>query len=202
MSPLTPLSARPVANGLRTDHPIPDLPFVDDTHIPLEDPAAVEAVGRHEGSDMWGREDPCPGEGWTAFTTDPIRHDLAWVVRWHPAHGRSVVLYQDEDVAGVHQAYMGDALLFRAADTGGTVPPGTGLPRSGTRPGSATCSGRCPQPSPFPPRTCSGTAAIPQPARSRRSAGSRRAHRSPAAGWTTSRSGPAGAAATQTRPAR
>jgi hypothetical protein len=107
-------NARPVANGLRTDHPIPDLPFVDDEHIPVEDPRAVEAVGRHEGGDMWGREDPCPGEGWTAFTTDPIRHDLAWVVRWHPAHGRSVVLYQDEDVAGVHQAYMGDALLFLA----------------------------------------------------------------------------------------
>ncbi len=114
MSPLTPHNARPVANGLRTDHPIPDLPFVDDAHIPVEDPSAVEAVGRHEGSDMWGREDPCPGEGWTAFTTDPIRHDLAWVVRWHPAHGHSVILYQDEDVAGVHQAYMGDALLFRA----------------------------------------------------------------------------------------
>jgi len=112
---MTPHHAQPVANGLRTDHPIPELPFVDDSHIPVEDPHAIEAVGRHEGSDMWGREDSCPsGEGWTAFTTDSVRHELAWVVRWHPAHGQSVVLYRDEDVAGVHMSYWGPALLFRA----------------------------------------------------------------------------------------
>lgn len=80
----------------------------------MEDPQAIEAIGRHEGSDMWGREDSCPSsEGWTAFTTDPVRHDLAWVVRWHPAHGRSVVLYRDEEVSGVHMTYWGPALLFR-----------------------------------------------------------------------------------------
>jgi len=105
---------RPVANGLRTDHPIPDLPFVDDSHIPLDDPAAIEAVGRHEGTEMWGREDPCREGGWVAFTTDPIRHDLAWCVRWHPDHGRSVVLYRDQDAAGVHMAWWGPALLFRS----------------------------------------------------------------------------------------
>ena len=92
----------PVANGLRTDHPIPDLPFVDDSHIPVDDPEAVEAIGRNRGRGMWGREDRCPGGGWTAFTTDPIRHDLAWTVRWHPEHGRSVTLWRNDDAARVH----------------------------------------------------------------------------------------------------
>jgi hypothetical protein len=104
-----------VANGLRTDHPIPDLPFVDDSHIPVEDPAAVEAVGRRHGTDMWGREDAVPRYGgWTAFTTDPQRHDLAWVVRWHPDHGRSVVLYRDDEVSAVHMFFWDRPLLVRA----------------------------------------------------------------------------------------
>jgi len=106
---------RPVANGLRTDHPIPDLPFVDDAHIPVDDPAGIEAVGRHPDTDMWGREDSCREGGWVAFTTDPNRHDLAWCVRWHPEHGRSVVLYRDEDAASIHMAWWGPALLFRAS---------------------------------------------------------------------------------------
>lgn len=105
---------QPVANGLRTDHPVPGLPFVDDSHIPVEDPLAVEAVGRHDGGDTWGREDSSEGGGWTAFTTDPFRHDLAWSVRWHPEHGRSVVLYRDEDVVSVHTALEGPALLSRS----------------------------------------------------------------------------------------
>lgn len=106
-------SERPVANGLRTDHPIPDLPFVDDRHIPIEDPHAVEAVGRGTADDMWGREDRTSDGGWKAFTTDPQRHDVAWVVRFHPERGRSVVLYRDEDVSSRHSA-LPDALLFRA----------------------------------------------------------------------------------------
>lgn len=105
---------RAVGNGLRTDHPIPDLPFVDDAHLPLDDPGALEAVGRHRGSDMWGRQDRCTEGGWVAFTTDPIRHELGWCVRWHPRHGRSVVLYRDSDIASVHMAYWGPALLFRS----------------------------------------------------------------------------------------
>ncbi len=59
---------RAIANGLHTDHPVPDLPFVDDSHIPVEDPEAIEATGRHAGTDMWGRFDrrglvPPPGPG-------------------------------------------------------------------------------------------------------------------------------------------
>lgn len=106
-------SERPLANGLRTDHPIPDLPFVVDRHIPIEDAHAVEAVGRGTADDMWGREDPTPDGGWEAFTTDPRRRDLAWVVRFHPAHGKSVVLYRDDDVSSRHLA-LREALLFRA----------------------------------------------------------------------------------------
>lgn len=108
---------RPVANGLRTDHPIPDLPFVDDIHIPIDDPAAIEAIGRHDGGDMWGRRDDCEPGGWLAFTTDPHNHDLAWVVRFHPEHGRTVVLYRDTDASGVHMVHVHEepaALLFRA----------------------------------------------------------------------------------------
>ena len=107
---------RPVANGLRTDHPIPDLPFVDDSLLSLDDPAAIEAIGRGTGEDMWGREDACR-EGWFAFTTDPDRTDLSWAVRYHPEHGYSVVLYRDDDVSMVHQVHLYEApraLLFRA----------------------------------------------------------------------------------------
>lgn len=107
---------RPVANGLRTDHPIPGLPFVDDSHIPVDDSEAIEAVGRYKADDMWGREDSCSiygGTGWAAFTTDPLRHDLGWAVRWHPERGRSVVLYRDDDTPAVHQSWEGPALLFR-----------------------------------------------------------------------------------------
>lgn len=107
-------SVRPVANGLRTDHPVPDLPFVDDAHIPVEDRVAVEAIGRHEASDMWGREDNSRDGGWVAFTTDPIRHDLAWLVRWHPDHGRSVLLYRDDDASTVHMELQETAQLYRA----------------------------------------------------------------------------------------
>lgn len=106
---------RAVGNGLRTDHPIPDLPFVDDSHIPLDDPAAIEAVGRRHGSDTWGRTDRLRRYGgWVAFTTDPLRHDLGWCVRWHPEHGRSVTLYQDEDATSAYTTFQGPALLYRA----------------------------------------------------------------------------------------
>ena len=104
----------PIANGLSTDHPIPDLPFVDDSHIETGDPAAIEAAGRRPGGETWGRQDRCRDGGWEAFTTDPLRHDLAWCVRWHPDHGRSVVLYRDRDSGVVHAAWRGTQLLFRS----------------------------------------------------------------------------------------
>jgi hypothetical protein len=107
---------RPLANGLRTDHPVPGLPFVDDSHIPLDEgPEAIEAVGRHDGSGMWGRFDPNPDKGgWHAFTTDPLQHSLGWAVRFHPEHGRTVLLMSDNDTASQHSYWSRDALLFRA----------------------------------------------------------------------------------------
>ncbi|MER7671225.1 hypothetical protein ABTY61_22545 [Kitasatospora sp. NPDC096128] len=107
---------RPLANGTRTDHPVPDLPFVDDSHLPLDEgPEAVEAVGRNVADGMWGRYDEIREDGsWLAFTTDPIRHDLGWVVRQHPEHGRTVLLMRDGDISSMHTEWWGPQLLFRA----------------------------------------------------------------------------------------
>ncbi len=104
---------QPIANGLRTDHPIPDLAFVDDQHIPVEDAEAIEAIGRHR-EDMWGRRDKTRDGGWVAFTTDPLRHDLAWLVRWHPEHGRTVAVYRDAHIADVHTDFYDTAILYRS----------------------------------------------------------------------------------------
>ncbi|MGV4985778.1 helix-turn-helix transcriptional regulator [Streptomyces sp. NRAIS4] len=105
----------PVANGLRTDHPVPGLPFVDDSHLPIGDPAAIEAIGRHEEGGTWGRwdKDRTTDGAWLAFTTDAIRNDLAWVVRHHPEHGRTVLLVRDKDASGWHSNWWGPQLLFR-----------------------------------------------------------------------------------------
>lgn len=113
---------RVLANGLRTDHPVPGLPFVDDTHIPIEDAAAIEAVGRKRGPGMWGRTDPTrarEGEdhvdtGWKAFTTDPLNTELAWVVRCHPDYGRSVWLVTNEDASGIYSVIEDEVVLWRA----------------------------------------------------------------------------------------
>ncbi|WP_331741310.1 hypothetical protein OG760_37245 (plasmid) [Streptomyces sp. NBC_00963] len=107
---------RPLANGLRTDHPVPGLPFVDDSHIPLDEgPEAIEAVGRHDGSGMWGRFDHnAENGGWHAFTTDPLQHSLGWSVRYHPDHGRTVLLMSNRDTSFLHSQWSGDQLLFRA----------------------------------------------------------------------------------------
>ncbi|WP_331739765.1 hypothetical protein OG590_39000 (plasmid) [Streptomyces goshikiensis] len=106
----------PLANGARTDHPVPGLPFVDDSHIPLDEgPEAIEAVGRNQGEGMWGRYDPNrQSGGWHAFTTDPLDHSLGWSVRYHPDHGRTVLLMRDGDTSSLHSTWDGDQLLFRA----------------------------------------------------------------------------------------
>jgi predicted DNA-binding transcriptional regulator AlpA len=107
---------RPLANGASTDHPAPGLPFVDDSHIPIEEgPEAIEAVGRHQGEGMWGRYDPNHRSGgWHAFTTDPLNHALGWSVRFHPEHGRTVLLLHDLETSDLHSQWSGDQLLFRA----------------------------------------------------------------------------------------
>lgn len=107
---------RPFANGLRTDHPVPGLPFIDDSHLPLADgPEAIEAVGRNRGPGMWGRFDKNRADGgWHAFTTDPLDHTLGWAVRYHPEHGRTVLLLSDGDTSSLHTNWDGEPLLFRA----------------------------------------------------------------------------------------
>ncbi|SHN31160.1 hypothetical protein [Streptomyces yunnanensis] len=106
----------PLANGLRTDHPVPGLPFFDDSHLPLDDgPEAIEAVGRNQGQGMWGRFDKNRTDGgWRAFTTDPLNHTLGWAVRYHPEHGRTVLLLSDGDTSSLHTDWNGEPLLFRA----------------------------------------------------------------------------------------
>ncbi|MCX4451568.1 hypothetical protein [Streptomyces sp. NBC_01789] len=95
---------------------MPGLPFVDDSHIPLDEgPEAIEAVGRHQGEGMWGRFDRNRSTGgWHAFTTDPLNHDLGWSVRYHPDHGRTVLLMRDNDMSTLHSQWGGAQLLFRA----------------------------------------------------------------------------------------
>jgi hypothetical protein len=107
---------RSCSNGLHTDHPVPGLPFFDDSHLPLDDgPEAIEAVGRHQGEGMWGRwEKNAADGGWRAFTTDPLNHSVGWAVRHHPEHGRTVLLLNDGDASFLHTNWSGDPLLFRA----------------------------------------------------------------------------------------
>lgn len=103
---------QPVANGLRTDHPVPDLPFVDDSHLPLEDPEAIERIGRRPGGDTWGRYDADDNGEWIALTTDPKNNEYCWAVRYHPKHGRSVLLYRDADLSDVHSQWTFDRPLL------------------------------------------------------------------------------------------
>ncbi|WP_235455371.1 hypothetical protein [Streptomyces olivochromogenes] len=88
---------------------------MDDEHIPVDDPAAIEAIGRHEEGGTWGRWDRerSVDDSWLAFTTDPIRQDLAWVVRHHSEHGRTVLLVRDNDASPWHSSWWGTQLLFR-----------------------------------------------------------------------------------------
>ncbi len=112
----------PVANGTGTDHPYPGLPFVDDSHLPLDDPDAIEALGRHSGTDMWGRCDHTreledDESTWIALTTDPKNHSFCWCVLHHPRLGRSVLLYRDRNLGEVHHSFWWDAprLFLRRA---------------------------------------------------------------------------------------
>lgn len=95
----------PLANGIRTQHPIPGLPFVDDSLLDLTDPLQIERIGRGRGQGLWGREDTMLGSDtdWIAFTTIPSHPHLAWVVRHYQRHGTTVTLVADDDAAGFHE---------------------------------------------------------------------------------------------------
>lgn len=113
------MSYKPLANGIRTDHPIPGLPFVDDSLLDLTDPSAIEEIGRSRGEHgMWGRQDTLlplrpDREDWTAFTTIPDHPHLAWSVRHYADHGSTVTLVADEDAASMHNL-MAAPVLTRA----------------------------------------------------------------------------------------
>lgn len=94
----------PVANGLRTDHPVPGLPFVDDRHLPIEDGEAIQACGRHERNSGWGRVDYDASDRrrWMAFTSEQSNLRYGWVVQEDPDHGRSVLLYEIDDAIIMH----------------------------------------------------------------------------------------------------
>lgn len=107
----------PVANGIRTDHPYPGLPFVDDFALDLTDPEQIEKIGRGAGEGHWGRTDNFHTPGaWRAFTTHPEAPFWAWVVTHHPTNGTSVLLYKDDDAA--------TAYGYRAfePENGGVIP--------------------------------------------------------------------------------
>lgn len=106
----------PVANGIRTDHPVPGLPFVDDSLLDLSDRDSIENLGRGAGAGRWGRTDLYNHlhGAWRAFTTDPTDADYAWLVVHHPENGTTVSLYRDDDVV--------NAYSYRDYDNGGVMP--------------------------------------------------------------------------------
>ncbi len=108
----------PVANGIRTDHPEPGLPFVDDSHLPIHDGQAIESHGRHDYNPGWGRydQDRDDERRWNAFTNDQFNLTFSWLVRNDPDHGRTVLLYANGDETIMHKVTPreGDPLLHRA----------------------------------------------------------------------------------------
>ncbi|MFD6362806.1 hypothetical protein [Streptomyces roseolus] len=106
---------RPVANGLRTDYPVPGLPFINDERLPLDNPEAIERTGRDQGEGLWGRTDSLRGGGWVAFTTEPKNPAYAWAVHYHPDHGRTVVLVTDRSWNRLHHdwVYGHNGFLYR-----------------------------------------------------------------------------------------
>jgi hypothetical protein len=96
----------PVANGLRTDHPVPGLPFINDERLPLDNPDAIERTGRNRGEGLWGRRDFLHGGGWVAFTTETKNRAYAWAVHQHPTYGRTVLLIRDQDMSSLHHDWV------------------------------------------------------------------------------------------------
>ncbi|WP_329171281.1 hypothetical protein [Streptomyces sp. NBC_01477] len=106
---------RPVANGTRTDHPVPGLVFINDERLPLDNPDAIERTGRNQGGGLWGRTDPTRNGGWVAFTTEPKNPAFAWAVYQHPEYGRVVLLIEAGDLGGLHHHWVHEpaGMLFR-----------------------------------------------------------------------------------------
>jgi len=103
---------RSVANGLRTDHPVPGLPFINDERLPLDNPDAIERTGRGQGEGLWGRTDRLREGGWVAFTTEPKNRAYAWALHHHPDHGRTVVLVTNGSWGRLHHDWVHGRIGF------------------------------------------------------------------------------------------
>lgn len=113
---------KPLANGISTDHPIPGLPFVDDTHLPLDNLKAIEAIGRKHNTGTWGRYDKraaTDGSGYMKWAyTDILDTNYSWVVTTHPAYGRTVLLVDKKDAVNTYTHFR-DNLIPGIARAGG-----------------------------------------------------------------------------------
>lgn len=105
----------PVANGLRSDYPVPGLPFINDERLPLDNPDAIERTGRNQGEGLWGRTDSLRDGGWVAFTTETKNRAYAWAVHQHPEYGRTVLLIRDQDMSSLHNDWVfgNNGFLYR-----------------------------------------------------------------------------------------
>lgn len=102
-------TAHPLANGLSTHHPTPGLAFVDDTHLPLDDHDRLTDAALRTGD-----AHTQPDGQWWAYLPDLARPELAWCIRHHPAHGRSVLLYPAHQAPVLFRDWWGGPLLHRA----------------------------------------------------------------------------------------
>ncbi len=114
---------KPLANGISTDHPIPGLPFVDDTHLPLDDLKAIEAIGRkHNTDDTWGSyAKTAAGDalGYMEWAyTDIPDTNYSWVITTHPTYGRTVLLVDKKDAVNTY-AHFCNNLIPGIARAGG-----------------------------------------------------------------------------------
>ncbi|MFI1312832.1 hypothetical protein ACH4TS_22210 [Streptomyces albidoflavus] len=100
-------SLRLLANGASTDHPVPGLPFADDSHL---------GAGPHPS-----------GPVRPARIADPETAGLVWIVHAHPGLGRTVALYEGgPDSGGPWEWHSTQPLVARS---GGYWWDGTGWHR-------------------------------------------------------------------------
>lgn len=105
------MSIRPLAQGVRTDHPIPGIPLIDDSSLNLEDFASIERIGRIPHSNTWGRHDLYSGPNGMdsqefVFTNIPTHPELSWVATKSPENGITILLVKSDEAAEVHGWFM------------------------------------------------------------------------------------------------
>lgn len=105
---------KPLANGISTDHPIPGLPFVDDTHLPLDNLKAIEAIGRKHNTDTWGSYAKTAAEDGSGYMewayTDIPDTNYSWVITTHPTCGRTVLLVDKKDAVNTYTHFCNNLI--------------------------------------------------------------------------------------------